>query len=47
MPMDDAEKAKYLKAGQIASKVRNQSVKMLQEGNLLLDGAEFAENEKK
>ena len=43
--MDDAVRAKYLKAGQIASKVRNQSVKMLQEGNLLLDVAEFAESE--
>ena len=43
--MDDAVKTKYLKAGKIASQVRNQSVQMLQEGNLLLDVAEFAETE--
>ncbi|MCK5397785.1 MAG: type II methionyl aminopeptidase [Thermoplasmata archaeon] len=43
--MDDAVRAKYLKAGQIASKVRGQAADMLQEGNLLLDVAEFAESE--
>ena len=43
--MDDAVRAKYLKAGQIASKVRGQAVKMLLEGNLYLDVAEFVETE--
>ena len=43
--MDDAVRAKYIKAGQIASKVRGQAADMLQEGNLLLDVAEFAESE--
>lgn len=43
--MDDAVKSKYLKAGKIASQVRGQAAKMIQEGTLLLDVAEFAESE--
>jgi len=43
--MDDSVRAKYIKAGHIASKVRGQAVEMLQEGNLLYDVAEFAESE--
>jgi len=43
--MDDAVQSSYVKAGQIASRVRSQAVDMIEEGALLLDVAEFAESE--
>jgi methionyl aminopeptidase len=43
--MNDDVREKYLKAGQIASKVRKQAVEMMTEGTLLEDVAEFVETE--
>ncbi len=43
--MDGDAREKYLKAGNIASKVRDETKSMITEGALLLDVAEFAESE--
>jgi methionyl aminopeptidase len=43
--MDEEVKSKYLRAGEIASRVRSQAAEMIQEGTLLVDVAEFAESE--
>ncbi|MBA3046646.1 MAG: type II methionyl aminopeptidase [Candidatus Thermoplasmatota archaeon] len=43
--MNDDVKSKYLKAGSIAAKVRDQAVEMLKPGTLLLEVAEFVETE--
>ena len=43
--MNDDERDKYIKAGQIASRVRDQAAEMMKAGVLLLDVAEFVESE--
>ncbi len=43
--MEDDVRDKYLKAGRIVSKVRDEVKSMVKEGTLLLDVAEFAESE--
>lgn len=43
--MNDDVLEKYVKAGQIASKVRKQAVEMMTAGTLLLDVAEFVDSE--
>lgn len=43
--MNDEVKEKYLKAGKIASRIRDQAAGMMTAGTLLLDVAEFVESE--